>query len=590
MIIQILRDNIFKPSHWLTIVSLGVWRPLRTRLRIYCWGMYHVSYYPESIRRKNSLIKSEFKKSSKNIKQWYFFAPRFVGQTKKIFEINCAGCELYVSQLLNIWGSIYDKDLDPEIIQSSYRFHWLVDFLADGVSNDDQIIMLELIKHWLDVMEENCTGFAWQPYNVSERVCNWIVFWQCISMKNTLPDFSEKWLVAIHNNVIYLADNLEYPASGIINNHILNNARALYIAGRFLEDETITDLGRELLRHHLPEMIGGSGFLKESSSHYQLLLTRSVLEVQKVAQETLDQQFLRWLDFFSDKMLVASQKLLPDELQSLNDMPRIGDVSPDIPFDWFSPVSIRLQANWNSLWAESTDLKTNDGLLDCDGWLSIKREHWFALVFSHPDKDSYPAGHGHNDFGSFCLYFFGWPIVIDIGRFDYTPESNDVFKGSEAEMHNTVIVDQSSLLPVGRGLSSVISTAARKVVKCLVNNDFDEIRWSGISKTGAIWHRKLCLVSPTEVNLIDQISRAGVVRGFVNFTPEAVLNNDSNHSYNLAIGSYRFNITVIGANKSWLEESPFFPHYGVRSLARRLCWEIERGDEAMKVEVRILRN
>ena len=119
-----------------------------------------------------------------------------------------------------------------------------------------------------------------------------------------------------------------------------------------------------------------------------------------------------------------------------------------MPFVWFSPCSNQLKADWNILWNRPTPLYENLSGEGHDGWLAQKNEQWYSLAFSHPAKDEYPTGHGHNDFGSCCLYYNGLPIIVDVGRLDYQVHTSDQDQGVSAEMHNTVILDGQSVLPI----------------------------------------------------------------------------------------------------------------------------------------------
>ena len=86
-------------------------------------------------------------------------------------------------------------------------------------------------------------------------------------------------------------------------------------------------------------MIDSNGFLKEASSHYQLLLTRTVVEVSNIASVYgKNSEFIKFIEDFSNKMLKASIGIAPQNLNDLYAYPAIGDVSPDIKFTWFNPL------------------------------------------------------------------------------------------------------------------------------------------------------------------------------------------------------------------------------------------------------------
>jgi hypothetical protein len=584
LIFKIIREYIWQPEKWWRIAFLGFWRPLRTRFRVRLKGLYHPSYYPREIHKKYLQIRFDQAANPENIAAWQISSSRAETRQQAEFIINCAGTRLPVSGLPDFWRNGIASVQDPEVIHSSHRFHWLAEKLAQGASDADRQVMLEMVKRWQQAFQEAQTGSAWQPYTVAERLCNWILLWQSLEPQECDPEFADSWLKAIQAQAVFLSGMLEYPASGIINNHILNNARALYIAGRFLGNQGIAELGRAILQRHLPDMVGDGGFLLEASSHYHLLLTRSIAEVLQVAQQTGDKTFAQWLDDFAVRMFIAARKIVPAGLHQLGDMPRIGDVSPDVPFDWFSPWPEKLPAGWNKLWNEIR-LNTTGVPVGHDGWLAMQRDQWFALSYAHPSTDAYPAGHGHDDFGSFCLYFRGRPVAIDIGRLDYQV-GNQHLAGISAEQHNTVIIDQDSLLPAGTGLASMLSASARRAAKCSKLEDNQGVSWSAISQSGAIWERRLLLESATDACLSDHISNAESVHGFIYFAPDARPVLGDNHSLMLSLGDCRMHLAVSGVTQILLEKTAFFPRYGVQLETMRLRWVGEVSERSATIKLR----
>ena len=563
-------------------------RPLSTRLKLRLHGMYHPAYYPDCIFERYNELLAHSSVMPAVPKSWDFFNSPSVNSNTSEFTVNCAGTQCELSQLSSLWCSLSSEGLDAEVVQSSHRFHYFIEKLAEGICEGDRSRILDTIDSWLNDFDHKVVGAAWQPYTVSERLCNWVVCWQVLKPQSDRPEFAVRWLHSIHHQAIFLASKLEYPASGIVNNHILNNARALYIVGHFLDQEAIAELGRRLLQLHLPHMIG-SGFLLEASSHYQLLLTRTVLEVEKIAHVTNDKSFEQWLGNLPLRMLAASQKLLPNHLYALENMPRIGDVSPDVPFSWFSPCSYNLPANWNTLWSRPTQICDDIQVGNQDGWLVQENGAWYSVVYSHPDTSQYPVGHGHNDFGSCCLYYDGYPIIIDVGRLDYNPCLNTGSKGIAANMHNTVILNEDSLLPAGQGWESIISGSARRRADCYKNNVATDnaINWSLSRQRGVCWSRELDFTSLESIKLTDQFTNINEAKGYLHFSPDAVVEKLSNDCVSLKIGCCMMNIFIQGAS-IWLEKNDFFPRYGESCKATRLCWKADLDCQISEVEVRFV--
>ena len=73
--------------------------------------------------------------------------------------------------------------------------------------------------------------------------------------------------------------NPEYHGDLNTNNHILNNARALILAGSFLDSQCLFDAGCWIFTNQFDKHINSDGVLREGSSHYQYVVTRWVVDI-----------------------------------------------------------------------------------------------------------------------------------------------------------------------------------------------------------------------------------------------------------------------------------------------------------------------
>ena len=101
-------------------------------------------------------------------------------------------------------------------------------------------------------------------------------------------------------HLFYISYHLEF-FSGRAQNHILNNARALYLGGQLMGLPEVAQVGRILFKSQTDKLIGLDGFLLEGSSHYQLLLTRTYTEIWWCARVTEDLEFLGWVEDYVKK-------------------------------------------------------------------------------------------------------------------------------------------------------------------------------------------------------------------------------------------------------------------------------------------------
>ena len=115
---------------------------------------------------------------------------------------------------------------------------------------------------------------------------------------------------------------LEYFHNGI-NNHILKNAQAIIFAGIFLKDKNLTNIGFKILFSAEKVLIDKFGFLRESSSSYQLLICNLYLELYlflKKKKKKEKQKVLRTLKLMLKASNFFNQK---------NKLVKFGDLTPD---------------------------------------------------------------------------------------------------------------------------------------------------------------------------------------------------------------------------------------------------------------------
>lgn len=498
-------------------------------------------------------------------------------------SLRLAGRWINIADLPYLWQNPPCK-VDPEVVSASHRFHWALEWLAAGLDGEGARLISNAIADWLENYGEPRPGISWEPYTVSERICNWIAVLPALQRTGAVSlEFSQGIFEALALHARYLSANLEYPAGGQINNHILNNARALYQVGALLGLNVVQGLGRVLFERHLPTMISPSGYLGEASSHYHLLLTRTVLECAAVARYAQDDTFAVVLEQVGQRMLAAASQLFPPQLASPHDGPKIGDVSPDIPFDWFMPAT---GCAWRKVWHTPVRqvVKNSKSSID-SGWLVVDSERWMLRAFVHPARDLYPVGHGHPDFGSFWLAWRGHALVVDMGRLTYmAPDGNS--SGVEAESHGVVLLDGMPLLRHGRGWRGTIAGEAMKRTSCEFFAGGKGVRWKAIGEDGVCWQRTI-EIDDEQVVLTDCIRgavRYRMVSGSLLLGPNVVVNPVSNGNWMFRSGG-----TIRAESESMCEWSvtnaPFYPEYGVTTSVPSLIWQCAAKDD---IEVKLI--
>jgi uncharacterized heparinase superfamily protein len=116
-------------------------------------------------------------------------------------------------------------------------------------------------------------GVGWEPYPLSLRIVNWIVW------LHTIGTSDEARLRSLATQVRQLARSIEYHLGG---NHLIANAKALVFAGAFFagaEADRWRSQGLALLGRELPEQILADGAHFELSPMYHALLLEDVLDL-----------------------------------------------------------------------------------------------------------------------------------------------------------------------------------------------------------------------------------------------------------------------------------------------------------------------
>jgi hypothetical protein len=555
------------------------YRAILLRFKILFFGLYHPRYYPRDIRRLSQNITTTQTENGAGIDRshWSFLKISNEREKSDLPLIRLAGLQVPVDDISYYWRSDCNH-AEAEVLSASHRFHWILEWISRGFSSDDCGVIAGFVTRWLDQYSSEKNGIAWQPYAVSERICNLTVFLFYLHDKMPGDPLSSRLIVKIKEHALFLAENLEYPASGEVNNHILNNGRALYLSGMLLGMPQISALGRSVMTRHLPEMISESGYLNEGSSHYQLLLTRSILECEIIARVTRDQSFANFLRPIAESMLGGSSRLFKSSLIDADQGPRVGDVSPDVSFDWFLPMK---SCFWETLWNSKVQAKTLQiaDIEIIDGWLSAEVNNWGVCAFIHPDNTSYPVGHSHQDFGSFWMSHNGCDLIVDVGRLSYETCSEHSQSGVEARSHSIALVNGRAILEGGKGWQSCNTCETAWSVRFSLEDD-KEIVWSVKSKQ-AKWQRTLSLQNNAIIisDEIEPFNDNAITECTIPLSPMWSLDKVGIDRWFLSSNVVNQKFSILGSdNVVWSSaQTSFYSEYGVSCCAPSLQWR-HRGD------------
>jgi len=306
---------------------------------------------------------------------------------------------------------------DNEDTFSLHRFYWLLVLLQQAPSAEAVRLGFQGIADWLDAFPETFDAVVFEPYSISERLTAWLFFLMLTKEQGAPGELRSRIAASLTGQLRVLIDKLEFHGAQT-NNHILNNARALFVAGALLNKKNLRDLAFELMKRYFDKLVP-DGRLFEDSSHYQQLLTKNYLEVLLAAELADDREAVGWLKPRVAAMIAAAQAL--QSRFAAPDYPLFGDVSPDLAPGWLAGWPFSSAADRPSPWYELFRYDAGLAGTRADG----PRAHgWHYL--SGGDYEVWVAGknsgnrcHGHADNGSFIIYFAGRPLVIDPGLYRY---------------------------------------------------------------------------------------------------------------------------------------------------------------------------
>lgn len=336
---------------------------------------------------------------------------------------------------------------DLETALSFHRFAWVPLMGAD----DDPRWVGVLWRGWMERYGIPDGSWAWHPYTAAERAANLLAF----ARRHGLPGPMEATLGCLAAHGPAIAAGLEYFGDHHTSNHLANNGRGLYLLGLGLGLPHCTDLGARILIEEGERIFRSSGVLREGSTHYHLLLTRSWAEVWLAARAHGRPEVARFAATLDRALAVLPHFALSGRL------PLVGDVSPDCPpahLAGLLPGGDR-KVGWMGLLPpdEHTALSARldtatavDGdVLAADGWLRRDLGRWSGLWHADPEGFSQMPGHGHQDCGSFELHHDGLPLFIDPGRGSYRV-AGEAEEYVSARAHNGLCIDGADPYPANK--------------------------------------------------------------------------------------------------------------------------------------------
>lgn len=493
---------------------------------------------------------------------------------------------------------------DQEDLFALHRFIWLLRWLSLRPQAKELPSADDIILNWLQQVTPIDQPAAWETYSVSERVVNWLLY--LCATQATYPrsaPFAQTVGTALLRHLEYITYHLEYRYEQC-NNHILNNARALYLGGRLLQLPQVAALGQALFQRHLPELIDSQGVLLEDSSHYQLLLTRTLVEAGWAAHITADAPFTAIIKPIAQAMgqvcRYLGQNSMPDHPDCF---PRMGDVSPDTPISWFypEPPGESSGESWWGLWQSAQIAPICQPITAAPAtqewqWFYHPKNTFKVLVHPPHYLKTYPRSHGHLDFGHFVLYGVNGPLLVDRGRFSYNADTLSRY-GESAQAHNTSLINNLPLFPSCRPPFIGYQEYLQKHITFSFYQEKEQLVWStrAVNRIDKAlrWQRYLTFTE-TGLEIVETVANPSKARlnltTYWHWAPGWTIQGDPmalNYTHCCLIAgtapNYQFEVDCAGVKSQmeWFHGSAttphgwYFPEYGQRVPALTLRLSLE---------------
>lgn len=526
-----------------------------------------------------------------SIKGFYKCIPfvNIVNKNEDWVKINLASVSWAFNDGAINWAYRFD---DIEDSMALHRFSWVLRGIEHGVP-------WSAINSWLDWMsdmdERPRPGWVMDSYTVSERICNFLSFLSIDTPKN--DDLTQKVLKSVYRDSVFLAANLDYHGHAYTNNHILNNARALVFSGAYLQDNELFDLGVRLLKQQLPLHCSMDGVFREASSHYQWVITRWMVEVAIIL---VDKKVAGCEEFIEHvRCMLNCCDRLSLGYREKKYIPRIGDISPDYPPEWYGGMTETAHAILGSYSGEVSEKHLGNkggwaGLFALSGcpelvndscwspkngdWIRLESGNWSLLAHSDTLISDNRTTHGHQDSLSFELAWKGLPVVIDRGRRDYRSPIRSHEAGILDEWHNSILINGSRIgfrprgfmSPdwLGKRLPKPKFTVDSNYAKIVVDNSQGFIA-PHIKEIERTWR-----IDGNEIKISTALSGIGVydLRLFLVF-PDSLIENAGETGFKLcSLDGDIIPLRWEGMTLSGLSTVECYPSYGVTKPCQRVEW------------------
>ena len=333
----------------------------------------------------------------------------------------------------NFWKNL--NFIDNEDRGYMHRWSWALNlvFLKDHPMNTLKKKYIDsTINDWFfhhQNTEFDNEKIEWYPYNISERISNYVILLELKIIKN-----NKSHLNHLISQMHFLSKNIEFYRNKK-SNHALNNARAIFLLSCLCKDEIFKTFSMNLILFLCKEFMDKDGFFKFGSSHYQLIFTKWLREIYYFGKKNKVSKII-YLKKYLDKSINACNFLIQKNRYGKLTLPLFGNISPDFTPEFLLNY-LNIKSKKNHLFTNIKIKIKKKKIKNNKEWIKLQNK-FQTVYFRNPLINGFDFNHAHSDFFHFVNFYKGNPVFIDIGRKNYLTSN---FNYSLAEAHNSIVIN-----------------------------------------------------------------------------------------------------------------------------------------------------
>lgn len=383
-------------------------------------------------------------------------------------------------------------------------------------------VMRNLINHWIDNNHniENLKNTTWRTIESGIRIKNWIKSLEVLFNNNEIDeDLLCKVLESINDHLIYLHKNNKYER--ILSNWVILEQQGAFIAQTFFPELKISQGYNEesikTLEEAINLQVGEDGLHWEQSFQYHNEMLKCFLEVIIISEKNNIHVPTLIRKKVKDMLYATLYIMKPNHCQSnygdsdeedLRNLMNFGAIvfeDPILKNYGNDRIDLNTLLTYGYKGIEKFDFLGKNELSEVSKAFEDAGVYFMRTGFK--EEDSYTmfkcgflgSGHGHSDTLHVEITCRGEDILIDSGRFTYSPNKKERIELKRPKSHNTNIInDRDFTICTGSWSNSEVATPLKGLYKFKDDYNFVEGGHLGYINTtkATVVNRKVIFIKP----------------------------------------------------------------------------------------------